>query len=111
MGASKRHKILSVEGIVSAMRPNREYQVGNLALAYGVANSHIRTVLNAAVEAGLVDRIRRRVGTCYRLVWSEPVNESNATPPPYRNLRLDTTMTDYDKTLRQNALLALETRK
>lgn len=98
MGASKRHKVCSLEGIIAAMRPNRTYRVGNLARAYGVANGAIRTQLERAVSEGLVDRVKNHGETCYRLSWSEPESQDE-TPPPYRSLMLDTTLEGYNATL------------
>ena len=110
MGASKRHKVMSVDGIVAALRPNRTYQASNLARAYGTESKHIRRFLNQAVEAGLVDAVRAHGEICYRLVWSEPLSDK-ATEAPYRNLRLDEDMHDYEKSLFERANLCMMVRR
>ena len=110
MGANKRHKICSLDGIVAAMRPNRTYQAGNLARAYGVQTTYIRMLLESAVKEGLVDRVKYNGESCYRLVWSDPEAQRD-TPPPYRNLKLDTTLTGYDAGLMSLYRLNKESRK
>ena len=110
MSANRKPEVFSVEGIVAALKPNRNYQVSNLATRFGTRGAHIRHFLEAAVAQGLVDRVRDHGETCYRLVWSDPEDEA-VTPLPYRNLRLAETMTDYDRTLHSFAALCMLVRR
>src|SRR6476469_4767165 len=110
MGASKRHKVCSMEGIVAVMRPDRLYHVGNLARAYETRPEHIRAMLEAAVAEGLVDRVKYHGDTCYRLEWSQAV-DGDRVAPPYRTLNLDKTLEGYDKSLRSFASLCMTVRR
>jgi hypothetical protein len=110
MSANRRLKVLSVEGIVSALKPGKNYQVSNLATRFGTRGTTIRHFLELAAAEGLIDRVRDHGETCYRLVWSQDEPE-NIVPPAYRNLRLAENLTDYDRDLHSFEALCMTVRR
>jgi DNA-binding MarR family transcriptional regulator len=111
MGANRRFTTFSVEGIVSAMREGRRYQVGNLARAYGAKPADVRRMLSSAVDLGFVVKVRddERGEHVYSLPQSAVRDERTA--PPYRNLHLTEDLTGYDSSLFRFANLCMMVRR
>lgn len=113
MGAKRRFMIFSMEGIVTAMKPGRDYQAGNIATCFGARVSDVRRFLQQAVDEGLIDKVRtsNRTEYVFRLTWSEQTTTDNIAPPAYRDRKLSETLVDYDRTLHDFGALCMLSRK
>jgi hypothetical protein len=101
---------MTAEGILGAMKPNRDYQVSNIARCFNVGADSIRPLLEQAADSGHVRRIPTPRGVCYRLIDFK-ASELEVVKAPYQNLRLSENLTDYDRANHDFAALCMMVRK
>jgi hypothetical protein len=101
---------MTAEGILGTMKPNRDYQVSNIARCFNVGADSIRPLLEQSADAGHVRRIPTPRGVCYRLIDFK-ASELEVVKAPYQNLRLSENLTNYDRTNHDFAALCMMVRK
>lgn len=110
------------EAIVKSLRTGEWFSHQDLSARLGISYDRLAHYLNDLTKTGAIERKKSVVrhiddnASSMRFVYrlageAEPETPANATPPAYRNLRLNENLIDYESSLFAFAGLCMMVRK